>query len=203
MIEAAALSALSGLWEGDPALAAVVLDRGSNSVVFWHRSIVRTSTAKDEKRLAWKAQLQTDPRMGYESLRWICRGEVGGKYRVYADHVVEGLREISDEDVQRERWLVGPSSLSEAWEQVFDDSGLTFVLDHPDAARLLTPSLAAAFEALGQALRRKRRRGSVPRKDHRRPSDDDRPHGCRAGISAPSRAGREIAAPDEERTFTT
>ena len=99
------------------------------------------------------AKLQDDLRVADESFRWIRRGEVGGKYRVYADHVVEGLRELSDEAVQRERWVVGPESLSEAWEQVYDDSGLALVLDRPDAARLLTPSLAAAFETLDQALR--------------------------------------------------
>ena len=48
-------------------------------------------------------------------------------------------------------WLGPP--LSEAWEQVFDDSGLSHVLDGPDATQLLTPQIAAAFELLDQALR--------------------------------------------------
>lgn len=87
-------------------------------------------------------------------MTWIRRGETGGRHRIYVDHVVDGLDELCDETLQRERWHGHPlPSPSEAWEQVFDDSGLSLVLNSPNGAELLGPRLAAAFETLDQALR--------------------------------------------------
>lgn len=52
---------------------------------------------------------------------------------IYLENVVSGLEELADRKLQRELWLSsGPpevSSLTEAVERLFDDSGLSIALE--------------------------------------------------------------------------
>lgn len=88
---------------------------------------------------------------GQAPFEWIRSGEKAtSRYSVYADVLIDGLRQLSDRRLQEGAWLspFDPRSPDEALS-AFDDSGMSVVLDDrrsgPPASELLGPELVSAL----------------------------------------------------------
>jgi hypothetical protein len=85
--------------------------------------------------------------------------------KIYLEHVREGLAELASDELQHRRWLAsgGPevSSFDEAVAQLYDDSGLSDVLDTPAASEMLGAPAAELLRELAAMLPSVNRRLAV------------------------------------------